>query len=192
MVTARRQYEVEELRKSFRPFSHLMKGADMKNRAILVCKLFSIILLMSVLVLQLEALGQRSDPAMGTADFAKARIKILQQTAGTLRELAAQPLPAQLSDKERREAEGYTRWLKDSSQKLYELANRWHSSLTKIEKDQGPPSKQNQTAEMNQSFNLQYLELQQAMQDENRQFTMVSNIMKNKHDTAKNSINNIR
>jgi len=169
-----------------------MKGADMKNRVVLVCKLFSIILLMSVLILQLEAFGQKSDPAMGTADFAKARIKILQQTAGTLRELAAQPLPAQLSDKEKREAERYTKWLKDSSQKLYELANRWHSSLTKIEKNQGPPSKQEQTSEMSQSFNLQYLGLQQAMQDENRRFTLVSNIMKNKHDTAKNAINNIR
>jgi hypothetical protein len=46
--------------------------------------------------------------------------------------------------------------------------------------------------EMQQSFNLQYLQLQNQMQDENRQFTMVSNIMKTKHDTVKNSINNIR
>jgi hypothetical protein len=46
--------------------------------------------------------------------------------------------------------------------------------------------------EMSQSFNLQYLGLQQAMQDENRRFTLVSNIMKTKHDTAKNAINNIR
>jgi hypothetical protein len=169
-----------------------MKGAHMKNRVILVFNLFSIILLISVLILQLEAFGQRSDPAMGTADFAKDRIKILQKTAGTLRELAAQPIPAQLSDKEKREAERYTKWLKGSSQKLYELASRWHSSLTKMEKNQGPPSKQNQLAEMNQSFNLQYLGLQKAMQDENRQYTLISNIMKNKHDTAKNAINNVR
>jgi len=46
--------------------------------------------------------------------------------------------------------------------------------------------------EMQQSFNLQYLQLQQDMQAQNRQFTMVSNIMKVKHDTAKSSINNIR
>ena len=39
--------------------------------------------------------------------------------------------------------------------------------------------------EMNMSFNLQYLNLQKNMQDENRQFTMISNIMKTKHDTAK-------
>jgi hypothetical protein len=30
------------------------------------------------------------------------------------------------------------------------------------------------------------------MQNENRQYTMVSNIMKTKHDTVKNSISNIR
>jgi hypothetical protein len=46
--------------------------------------------------------------------------------------------------------------------------------------------------EMSQSFNLQYLDLQQSMQRENRQFTLVSNIMKTKHDTAKNAINNVR
>jgi len=46
--------------------------------------------------------------------------------------------------------------------------------------------------EMDRSFNLQYLDLQQNMQQENRQFTLVSNIMKTKHDTAKSAINNIR
>jgi hypothetical protein len=42
------------------------------------------------------------------------------------------------------------------------------------------------------SFNLQYIQLQSQMQNENRQFTAVSNIMKTKHDTVKNSISNIR
>jgi hypothetical protein len=46
--------------------------------------------------------------------------------------------------------------------------------------------------ETQMSFNLQYLQLQDSMQNENRQFTMVSNIMKTKHDTVKNSISNIR
>jgi hypothetical protein len=46
--------------------------------------------------------------------------------------------------------------------------------------------------ETQMSFNLQYLQLQNSMQNENRQFTMVSNIMKTKHDTAKNAIGNIR
>ncbi len=46
--------------------------------------------------------------------------------------------------------------------------------------------------EMSQSFNIQYLDLQKQMQDENRRYTLVSNIMKTKHDTAKSAINNIR
>jgi hypothetical protein len=46
--------------------------------------------------------------------------------------------------------------------------------------------------EMDMSVNLQYLQLQQDMQQENRQFTLISNIMKVKHDTAKSSINNVR
>jgi hypothetical protein len=46
--------------------------------------------------------------------------------------------------------------------------------------------------EMQMSFNLQYLMLENKISHENRQFSMVSNMIKNKHDTAKNSINNIR
>jgi hypothetical protein len=169
-----------------------MKEADMKNRFILVCNLFPIILLISVLILQLEAFAQRSDPGIGTAEFAKGRIAKLQQTARTLQGLAAQPLPAQLSDKERREAERHTKWLKDSSQELDDLASRWHSRLTDIGKNQNLLSQQKQLMEMNQSFNMQYLALQENMQNESRQFTMISNIMKTKHDTAKNSISNLR
>ena len=46
--------------------------------------------------------------------------------------------------------------------------------------------------EMMQSFNLQYLQLQEKMQAENRSFSTVSNVMKTKHDTAKSSIGNVR
>ena len=49
-----------------------------------------------------------------------------------------------------------------------------------------------QMQEMNMSFNLQYLSLQQQMQTEKRKFTALSNIMKTRHDTAKNAISNIR
>ena len=46
--------------------------------------------------------------------------------------------------------------------------------------------------EMNRSFNLQYLAVQQQIQSDNRKFTVLSNVMKTKHDTAKNAINNVR
>jgi hypothetical protein len=42
------------------------------------------------------------------------------------------------------------------------------------------------------SFNLQYVALQSQIQNENRSYTAVSNIMKTKHDTVKNAISNIR
>ncbi|MGA9159896.1 MAG: hypothetical protein WB297_03380 [Actinomycetota bacterium] len=42
------------------------------------------------------------------------------------------------------------------------------------------------------SFSLQYLELQEGMQRQARQVTAISNIMKTKHDSVKNTITNIR
>ena len=49
-----------------------------------------------------------------------------------------------------------------------------------------------QMQETQMSFNLQYLQLQSQMQHENRSYTAISNLMKTKHDTVKNSIGNIR
>jgi hypothetical protein len=46
--------------------------------------------------------------------------------------------------------------------------------------------------EQGQSFNMQYLQLQNSMQQESQQFTAVSNIMKVRSDSAKAAINNIR
>ncbi len=46
--------------------------------------------------------------------------------------------------------------------------------------------------ETQMSFNLQYLQLQSVIQNENRIYTAVSNIMKTKHDTVKNSIGNVK
>jgi hypothetical protein len=43
-----------------------------------------------------------------------------------------------------------------------------------------------------QAYNAQYLQLQEAMQKENREFTALSNVMKVKHDTARAAISNIQ
>jgi len=53
---------------------------------------------------------------------------------------------------------------------------------------------QAQQAMNNESFSLNYayVGLQKEMEQESRQFNLVSNIMKTRHDTAKASINNIR
>jgi hypothetical protein len=42
-----------------------------------------------------------------------------------------------------------------------------------------------------QSFNLQYLQLQESLQRESREFQALSNVMKVKHDSAKAAIGNI-
>jgi len=42
-----------------------------------------------------------------------------------------------------------------------------------------------------QTFNLQYLQLQEGMQRESREFTALSNVMKVKHDSARAAIQNI-
>ncbi|MGQ0508697.1 MAG: hypothetical protein ACT4TC_25635 [Myxococcaceae bacterium] len=43
-----------------------------------------------------------------------------------------------------------------------------------------------------QSFNLAYMQLQDGMQKESREFNTLTNIMKVRHDSAKAAINNIR
>ena len=49
-----------------------------------------------------------------------------------------------------------------------------------------------QMNEMSRSFSLQYLAIQQKIQQETREFNLLSNIMKTRHEAAKNAINNIR
>ncbi|MCX7945237.1 MAG: hypothetical protein N2746_12085 [Deltaproteobacteria bacterium] len=46
--------------------------------------------------------------------------------------------------------------------------------------------------EANWHFSLEYLSLQEKVQSENRYFSTVSNIMRTRHDSAKNAINNLR
>lgn len=49
-----------------------------------------------------------------------------------------------------------------------------------------------QMSEFQASFNLQYLQLQEKIQTDTRQFNLISNIMKTKHDAAKAAVNNVR
>jgi hypothetical protein len=46
--------------------------------------------------------------------------------------------------------------------------------------------------ESNQLFSMQYLELQEKMQQENRQYSTLSNVLKTRHESAKTAISNIR
>ena len=47
-------------------------------------------------------------------------------------------------------------------------------------------------AELNAAFNVRYLQLQQQVQADTRRFNLVSNVLKTKHDAARNALNNVR
>ena len=86
--------------------------------------------------------------------------------------------------------------LREASSELAQLFAQQSALVARVVKAGGSASALSNAIEKMQetqmSFNLQYLQLQSQMQNENRSYTTVSNIMKTKHDTAKNSISNIR
>ena len=127
-------------------------------------------------------------PKSRTTDaVAHTRIAILRSASATLRYIARYPVPHLLASRPQQVldsyATSYSRSLESMSQQCARLARQWERALMSGVKSQ---------QETQMSFNLQYLQLQNSMQNENRQFTMVSNIMKTKHETVKNSISNIR
>jgi len=111
------------------------------------------------------------------------RIALLDRTSKILKALAEEPMPKNLSLAQQKEFEAYSKWLKNTSKQLDSLVRKTSKGSFRTMKAM---------QEIDQSFNLQYLQLQNKISHENRQFTMISNIMKNKHDTAKNAINNLR
>ena len=136
------------------------------------------------------AAGPRTAPP-GESVIAQ-RVAILRGVRDVFRATAASPLPPGLPAAEAAEARRYVAWLQAWAARLDELAAKGESASPSAKGPDQSSAAARHIEEMQMSFNLQYLQLQEKMQNENRQFTMVSNIMKSKHDTAKNSINNIR
>jgi hypothetical protein len=105
------------------------------------------------------------------------RIAALKAQSKSLTAAARLKPSATLSAEEKARVQDYDRWLRKQSEKTRELAERGGAATTRP---------------MQESFNQQYLTLQAQMQRENRQYSAISNIMKTKHDTVKNSISNVR
>jgi hypothetical protein len=126
----------------------------------------------------------------------------IDNAAVALRDMSKEEMPKGLPAEDRATWPKFVSFLGASHVRIAKLAERWSAKLAAYEQKLNELEASGDTTrlkaaakemqEMTQAFNLQYLQLQSNMQDENRQFTMVSNIMKSKHDTAKNSINNIR
>jgi len=132
----------------------------------------------------------------GGMALARRRIRRLRVASRKLRQLARPFGTPTVRLKRSDEATTYSNWLFQASASLGSLASDWSDTI-ESQASGGSESAQlmiatQEMAEMNQSFNLQYLQLQQKMQSDNRKFTAMSNIMKTKHDTAKSAINNVR
>ncbi len=80
---------------------------------------------------------------------------------------------------------------------MVNLAAEGLSGLRDSSPDTMPGAGDDQMSEMfemqkqSQAFNLQYLELQTRLQEDNRHFSTLTNLMKVRHDTAKAAINNM-
>jgi hypothetical protein len=148
------------------------------------------------------------------------RVARLKETGDLFRTIAASALPRDLSPAEQVEERKYAAWLRGWAVRLDALAAKGESIVGTSSGAPGVAGRRARGARANSggaigaaadgggqgdlmkatqdmqetqmSFNMQYLQLQEAMQNENRQFTTISNIMKTKHDTVKNSISNVR
>jgi predicted butyrate kinase (DUF1464 family) len=85
-----------------------------------------------------------------------------------------------------------TRRIKDINEKSMKYLEKVETLVTSKDGAANLLAATKEMQETQMSFYLQYLQLQSQIQNENRSYTLVSNIMKTKHDTAKNSISNIR
>jgi hypothetical protein len=168
-----------------------------------------VLLSMTLSPLALAAESSRDDeaqtPAARKASL-QADARLLQErqsnarsVVSTLRALAEEPMPAGSSRADQTTWGRYAKFLRSCSDRIEKVVARWEPKLAALDKQiQSAQSERavltaaRKLMEMNQSFNMQYLGLQQEMQAENRKFTALSNIMKTRHDTAKNAISNVR
>jgi hypothetical protein len=121
------------------------------------------------------------------------RLAKLEAIASELHALAKDPMPKGLPAQDRKTWPGFIEFVSQSAEQLSASTREWTNTLDALETglaDREDPEAAVEEATM--SFNMQFLRLQSSMQHESRTFTMISNIMKTKHDTVKNSISNIR
>ena len=84
------------------------------------------------------------------------------------------------------------RQLTDDARRLSKVATELSHAIPHTEAELRKTTAWQQLQEMNTSFSLMYLQIHQQMQEESRRFTLIASVLKTRHDTAKNSISNIR
>jgi len=173
------------------------------NRLILTTVVvFSLVVALPATIVQVysadsrAALGHLCDETTGPRSstcMVQRRVTVLREVRDTLRKQAAAPMPAGFSAEEAAEARRYTQWLVTWADRLDALGVRGNSALGKGGQGEGEPQTRvfQATKEMQEqqlSFNFQYLELSKQMDNEHRQFTLVSNVMKSRFEIVDKSI----
>jgi hypothetical protein len=79
-----------------------------------------------------------------------------------------------------------------STHRLTKLAAQLSHTIADTEAKAGDAQARQRLQELNASFGQMQVQVGQSIEEEDRRFTLVSNILKTRHDTAKNAIGNIR
>jgi cytochrome c556 len=93
---------------------------------------------------------------------------------------ADQPMPRGLSAADQKSYAAQTEWLKSVRSRVEDLGVK--AGIMATDRRQYDPIK----------FQKEVAALQKAVEAESRQFTMLSNVMKTRHDTAMNAIRNMK
>ena len=122
------------------------------------------------------------------------RIDLLRKKGEMLKTFSEEPVPKILLPPEQKDFIAYSKWLRESSGKLYSLSNRWENYLKEVIR----PESQKMTTEKSQMmedfrlFHTQYLLLRNRIIDENSQFVLTSIYMKKRRDRVKNSLMDLK
>ena len=122
------------------------------------------------------------------------RIDLLRKKGEMLKTFSEEPVPKILLPPEQKDFIAYSKWLRESSGKLYSLSNRWENYLKEVIR----PESQKMTKEINQRmedfrlFHTQYLLLRNQLIEKNRQFISASHYMKKRREMVKNSLTQLK
>jgi hypothetical protein len=129
------------------------------------------------------------------AGCTRTRVASLKALSRQLRELAAKRPDSHLSAADVQQITRLDQWLRTTADRADAVAQLGAKAAP--QQSQGSSSSDlmqatQQMQEEQMSFNLQYLMLQENMQNDSRQYTAVSNIAKTKQDTLKGIVANMK
>jgi hypothetical protein len=114
------------------------------------------------------------------------RLALLGSANTTFAKLAGEQAPKDASAKDKQAWADQTAWLESGIRRFEALVAVGNAALAQAK------AKSKSFPEQYQLFTAQYIALQQELQKETQQLTAVSNVLKTRHDTAKNTISNLR